>query len=152
MVEENYLIARRLGIIGLSQRAKSGIEKISTGDIIIFYISKKKTDSPSNDHSQRIRQFHGIARVSSTAFTSNDILWPVKGSKIYPYRVKVEFLSDASVDAKPLIEKLSFVRNTLYWALPLQKGYEEISPKDFELIQAAMEHSHPEVTPEKKEN
>jgi hypothetical protein len=38
-----------------------------------------------------------------------------------------------------LIDKLSFVTNTMYWALPLRKGYVEITPKDFETIQAAME-------------
>ena len=50
----------------------------------------------------------------------------------------VEFLADGRAEVRPLIEKLSFVTNTLYWALPLRKGYVEITLKDFETIQAAM--------------
>jgi hypothetical protein len=50
----------------------------------------------------------------------------------------VEFVSDAQAEARPLIEQLSFVTNTTLWALPFQKGYVEITPKDFETIQGAM--------------
>jgi predicted RNA-binding protein len=139
MVEENYLIAMRLGLIGLSNRAKRVIEQIAIDDMATFYIGKKKMDSPLNDLTQRVQQYRGIARVSSAPFESNEIVWPVSGAKIFPYRVKVQFLSDLKVDAKPLAEKLSFTRNMLYWALPFQKGYEEILSKDFEVIRAAME-------------
>jgi hypothetical protein len=40
---------------------------------------------------------------------------------------------------KESIEKLSFVMNTLFWALPLRQGYVEVTPKDFEMIQEAMQ-------------
>jgi len=67
------------------------------------------------------------------------VIWHVRGSEIFPYRRRIEFLSDASAQVRPLIEKLSFVTNTMYWALPLRKGYVEITPKDFATIQDVMQ-------------
>ncbi|HXH09160.1 MAG TPA: EVE domain-containing protein [Alphaproteobacteria bacterium] len=138
MSEDNYLIAKKQGLIGMSEQAKSAIHKITTGDIITFYISKKKVDAPPNDLTQRVREFRGIARVSGEVFESNDLIWNVRDKEIFPYRRKVDFLSDARAAVRPLIEKPSFVTNTIYWALPLRKGYVEISPKDFDMIQEAM--------------
>lgn len=77
--------------------------------------------------------------MSGETFESNDVIWHIRDSEIFPYRKAVEFLSEAKADVRPLIEKLSFVTNTMYWALPLRKGYVEITPKDFEIIRAVME-------------
>jgi hypothetical protein len=71
------------------------------------------------------------------AFESIDLIWRVREGEIFPHRRKIEFLADASTGVRPLINKLSFVTNTVYWALPFQKGYVEISQKDFEMIQQA---------------
>ena len=142
MSEDNCLIAKQQGLIGVSEQAKAAIHKIATEDMITFYISRKRVSSPPNDPAQRVQQFRGIARVSGEAFESNDLIWHVRESEIFPYRRRVEFLSDERVKARPLIEKLSFVTNTMYWALPLRKGYVEITRKDFEMIQGAMKAGH----------
>jgi hypothetical protein len=102
-------------------------------------ISKKTVDSPPNDPAHKVQRFRGIARVTGEAFESNELIWYIKAGEIFPHRRQVEFLSDASAGVRPLIDKLSFVTNTVYWALPFQKGYEEISPTDFETIQAALQ-------------
>jgi hypothetical protein len=107
--------------------------------MITFYINRKTVDSAPNDPAAKVRQFRGIARVSGEAFESDDAIWHVRDSEIFPYRRAVEFLSDAKADVRPLIEKPSFVTNTMYWALPLRKGYVEITPKDLQTIQATME-------------
>jgi hypothetical protein len=87
----------------------------------------------------KVQQFRGIARVSSEVFESDDRIWPARAGEIFRYRRRVEFLSDASADVRALIEKLSYVTNTLFWALPLRQGYVEVMPKDFETIQEAMQ-------------
>jgi predicted RNA-binding protein len=139
MSEDNYDIARQHGLIGMSERAGKAMQHIGLGDMIMFYINRKTVDSAPNDPAVKVQQFRGIARVSGEAFESDDVIWHVRDSEIFPYRRAVEFLSDAKADVRPLIEQLSFVTNTMYWALPLRKGYVEITPKDFEIIQAAME-------------
>jgi predicted RNA-binding protein len=139
MSEDNYEIAKHHGLIGMSERAVKAIHHIGVGDMITLYINRKTVDSAPNDPAAKVQQFRGIARVSGEAFESDDVIWHVRDSEIFPYRRAVEFLSDAKADVRPLIEKLSFVTNTMYWALPLRKGYVEITPKDPETIQATME-------------
>jgi predicted RNA-binding protein len=139
MSEDNYEIAKQHGLIGMSERAGKAIHHVGIGDMITFYINRKKVDSASNDSAARVQQFRGIARVRGEAFESNDLIWNVREGEIFPYRRPVEFLSDERADVRPLIEKLSFVTNTSYWALPLRRGYVEITAKDLATIQAAME-------------
>ena len=139
MSEDNYEIAKQHGLIGMSERAGKAIHHIGIGDMITFYINRKTIDALLNDHAAKVQQFRGIARVKGEAFESDDVIWHVRDSEIFPYRRAVEFLSDARVGVRPLIEKLSFVTNTMYWALPLRKGYVEITAKDFTTIQEAME-------------
>jgi predicted RNA-binding protein len=139
MSEDNYEVAKQHGLIGMSERAGKAIHHIGIGDMITFYVNRKTVDSLPNDPAAKVQEFRGIARVSGDAFESDDVIWHVRDSEIFPYRRAVEFLADANADVRPLIEKLSFVTNTMYWALPLRKGYVEITAKDFTTIQEAME-------------
>jgi predicted RNA-binding protein len=138
MSEDNYQIAKEQELIGMSERARAAIHKIAIGDMITFYISRKKVDSRYNDPAQKVQQFRGIARVNGDAVKSNDLIWHVRGEEIFPHRRKVEFLFDGQADARPLIDKLSFVTNAAFWALPFQKGSVEVTERDFEIIQRAM--------------
>jgi predicted RNA-binding protein len=138
MSEDNYEIARAHGLIGMSERAGKAIRRLDIGDMITFYINRKQVDSPPNDPATKVQQFRGIARVCGEAFESNDLIWNVREGEIFPYRRPVEFISDMRTGVRPLIEKLSFVTNTSYWALPLRRGYVEITAKDLATIQAAM--------------
>lgn len=79
-----------------------------------------------------------MARVTGEAFESNDLLWYVREGEIFPHRRTVEFLADGRAEARPLIERLSFVTNPTFWALPFRKGYVEVTQKDFETIHEAL--------------
>jgi predicted RNA-binding protein len=138
MSQDNYEVARKEGLIGMAERQRRAIQKIASGDMLMFYISKKTVDSPPNDPAHEVQQFRGIARVTGDAFESNELIWQIREEEIFPRRRQIEFLADGRTEARPLIDKLSFVGNTMYWALPFQKGYVEISAKDFATIQAAM--------------
>jgi predicted RNA-binding protein len=137
MSEDNYQIAKEQGLIGMSERAKTALQKIAISDMITFYINKKKVGSPPNDPTQRVQQFRGIARVSGEAVKSHDLIWHIREGEIFPYRRKVDFLADGKADVRPLINRLSFVTNLAFWALPLRKGYAEVTERDFEIIQEA---------------
>src|SRR5262249_14021244 len=115
------------------------IHRIGPSDMITFYINRKTVTSAPNNPTAKVQQFRGIAGVSGEAFESDDVIWHIRNSEIFPYRRPVEFLSYGRVDVKPLIEKLSFVTNTTYWALPLKRGYVEITAKDLATIQEAMD-------------
>ena len=145
MSEDNYEIARTQGLIGLAERHKTAMQKLAIGDIMTFYIGKKKVDSLPNDPAGKVQRFRGMARVTGDAFESNDLIWHVREGELFPHRRKVEFLADGSAEVRPLIARLSFVTNTAFWALPFRKGYAEVPQKDFDTIHEAMavasEHS-----------
>jgi predicted RNA-binding protein len=138
MSEDNYEIAKQQGLIGMAERQRRAMQKIAPGDMLTFYIGKKTVDSPPNDPAHKVQRFRGIARVTGEAFESNELIWHIREGEIFPHRRQVEFLADGSAGARPLIDKLSFVTNTAYWALPFQKGYVEIAQRDFQTLQEAM--------------
>jgi hypothetical protein len=86
MTEDNYLVAKERGLIGMSWAARRAIEQMNIGDIIIFYLSKKSIDSPQNDPAQRVQQFRGIAKMAGEAFESDEVIWPARGGRVFPYR------------------------------------------------------------------
>ncbi len=59
MSEDNYEIARTQGLIGLAERHKIAMRKFVIGDMMTFYISKKKVDSPVNDSAHK-RDLHAM--------------------------------------------------------------------------------------------
>jgi predicted RNA-binding protein len=139
MSEDNYMVAKQHGLIGMSERAGKTVHRIRMGDMATFYISRKRVDSDPTGPAAKVQQFRGIAKVIGEAFESNDLIWNIREGELFPHRRPVEFVSDMSASVRPLIEKLSFVTNTMYWALPLRRGYVEITAKDLATIQAAME-------------
>jgi hypothetical protein len=139
MSEDNYEIARARGLIGMSEHAARAIQRISVGDLIVFYINRKQVDSSPTDPAAKVQRFRGLAKVCGEAFESNDLIWHIREGELFPHRRPVEFLSDVSASVRPLIEQLSFATNTKYWALPLRRGYVEMTAKDFAAIQATME-------------
>src|SRR5438034_5416061 len=85
MSEDNYEIAKQHGLIGMSERAGKAIHHIGVGDMITFYINRKRIDAPLNDPAAKVQQFRGIARVSGEAFESDDVIWHVRDREIFPY-------------------------------------------------------------------
>ena len=139
MTEDNYLIAKQHSLLGITKYGKKMVYEMTIGDMFTFYISRKSVDSPANDPAHQIRKMRGIARVTGEAFESNEVIWSVRAGELFPYRRTVEFLSDTTASARLLLEELSYVTNTRYWALPLRKGYVEITQRDFDRIRAALQ-------------
>jgi hypothetical protein len=107
--EDNYLIAKKRGLIGITWRGKRAIYQMPISDIMTFYISKKRVDATRNNPSQRVQKIRGIARVTGEAFESNDVIWHVKPGELFPYRRQVEFLTDAIGDGRSLLRDFSYV-------------------------------------------
>jgi EVE domain len=138
MSEDNYLIAREHGIIGITEHGKRVIYHMALDDMITFYIPRKRVDSRPNDPTQHVRQLRGVAKVSWEAFETDEAIWHTRESEVFPHRRRVEFLSDATADGPSVLKGLSYVTNTAYWALPLRNGYVEITRTDFDKIQDAL--------------
>lgn len=135
MSEDNFEISKQHNLIGMRESKKIDLDKMQVGDEVVFYVPKKTIDSSSSDPANKIQAFKGIAEITSETFSSDESIWKPLGNDIFPHRKKVKFLeTDLNVPIRPLIEKLSFVTNTAWWALPLRRGYVEIEESDLELI------------------
>ncbi|MBC8234780.1 EVE domain-containing protein [bacterium] len=133
--EDNFEISKQHNLIGMSKTKKNDLDEMQVGDIVVFYIAKKTVDSSSSNPDSRVQAFKGIAEITSETISSDELIWKPRGNEIFPHRKQVKFLeTDLNVPIRPLIEKLSFVTNTIWWALPLRRGYVEIKESDLELI------------------
>jgi hypothetical protein len=84
MSEDNYEVAKHQGLIGMAERQRRAIQKLTTGDLRTFYISKKSVDSPPNDPAHKVQEFRGIARVTGDAFESDALIWHVREGGDFP--------------------------------------------------------------------
>ncbi|HEV8083592.1 MAG TPA: EVE domain-containing protein [Chitinophagaceae bacterium] len=107
---------------------KDLMSKPSKGDRIVYYSSKDKFENGKS-----LQTFTDIGEI-----IDSELYQPNTISKLKPYRRDVKY--DKSVDAeiRPLIEKLSFIKNKKRWGFYLISGFREISKGDFEIIQQAM--------------
>jgi predicted RNA-binding protein len=58
--------------------------------------------------------------------------------KFKPYRIDVHFSQCVEAPIKPLVERLSFIRNKTHWGAAFRFGYIKVSEGDFALIADAM--------------
>lgn len=108
--------------------AKTRLRKPARGDGMIFY-------SPRNAlHGGRpVRQFTALATITGTqpyqAHVSEDF---------HPWRLAAKFHHCNPVDAKPLVNHLSFITDPQHWGLPFRRGLFTIPRADFDTIAAHM--------------
>ncbi len=105
--QSNYEIALEKGIWAYK---KSGIaKKIKNGDILIFYV---------ND----LSAFTAIATVEGDSYNSPSIIWDDEQKAnqiIYPFQIKIKIILQGQVDARELVNRLSFIKNKVKWGMYL---------------------------------
>jgi predicted RNA-binding protein len=131
----NFERTRALGFTmhGLKSTRRKMAAGIKPGDRLIFYLTGMK-------------QFAGIARVTSEMFEDHMPIWssPKKPAEDYPYRVRIEpeivLNPDAYVDARPLAERMTYTRKwpRENWTLAFQGNLHRIPPEDYDLIAGAL--------------
>ncbi|MFZ7086845.1 EVE domain-containing protein [Curtobacterium sp. RRHDQ10] len=98
------------------------------GDEMLFY-------SPRTDlmGGRPVRQFTAWATITGEepyqAHVSEDF---------HPWRLAASFHPWRPVDAKPLVDELSFIADPTHWGLPFRHGLFRIPERDFNTIVASM--------------
>jgi predicted RNA-binding protein len=122
----------RKGIEGGFAQAGHGrkdfMSKPSKGDWVIYYSAKEEFEN-----SKPLQKFTAIGQV-----LDHEPYQPDAHSDFKPYRRDVSFKENQEADIRPLIEKLSFIKNKKRWGFYLIRGFREISKDDFEVIKHAM--------------
>jgi|SRR5215831_4714197 len=123
------------GFCQLCHGRAAPLKKMSKGDWIIYYSSKE-----SFDGMEPCQQFTAIGEV-----VGEDIYEFPMTPDFVPHRRDVLFLAAHCIDIRPLINRLSFIRDKGNWGSAFRFGHLEIPRTDFEVIAMKMTGIDPTV-------
>lgn len=107
---------------------KNYISKPSKDDWVVFYSSKDKIENGKS-----LQKFTAIGQV-----IDEKPYQPSTSGDFKPYRRNVKFQKVEETEIRPLLERLTFIRNKKKWGFYLISGFREISEEDFNVIKDAM--------------
>lgn len=116
------------GFIQLNHGKKAPLQRLHAGDVLAIY--SPRTDYPDGEP---LQSFTAIGTVISAEIYQVEMTPAFK-----PYRVDVKFLKCQEAPIKPLIRKLSFIKNKTHWGAAFRFGQFKVPPADFLLIAKAV--------------
>jgi hypothetical protein len=116
------------GFCQLCHGKAAAMRKMSPGDWIIYYSPRSEMRG-----GEPVQAFTAIGRVKEGAPYPFDM-----GGGFVPTRRDVDFLPCRAAPIRPLVERLSFIRNKRSWGAAFRFGHLEIPEADFRLIADAM--------------
>lgn len=129
---EHVLRGVALGIVQTSHGAKSGIQRMSPGDGLVYYSAK--TAYPDGDP---LREFTAIGRVAEGDPWQADESAMMAG--FHPWRRRVEYDESAHpTPIAPLLEVLELTRGVRNWGMIMRRGQVEVTARDFGVIATEM--------------
>lgn len=124
----HVLIGVRGGFIQLNHGRKSAVQRLKAGDRLVVY-------SPRTDHPDgaALQAFTAIGTVTTGEVYTVDL-----SPGFTPHRVDVAFEPCREAPIKPLIERLSFIKDKQHWGAAFRFGHLGIGEADFRLIESVM--------------
>lgn len=104
------------------------LKRMAVGDGLIYYSSKEKFGEEA-----LCQQFTAIGEVVGSEVYSFEMF-----PGFIPYRKDIRFFVARDIPIRPLIERLSFIKDKTHWGHAFRFGHLEIPQQDFELIAADM--------------
>ena len=104
------------------------LKRMAVGDGLIYYSSKEKFGEDA-----LCQQFTGIGEVTGSEVYQFEML-----PGFVPYRRDIRFFAAKDVPIRPLIERLTFIKDKTRCGYAFRFGHLEIPRADFELIAAEM--------------
>ncbi len=126
--KDHVLAGIKKGIAQAGHGRKNLVNKLSKGDWIVYYSSKDKMGN-----NEPYQKFTAIGKVAD-----DEPHQPTTKENLRPYRRNIEYSKCEEADIKPLLEKLSFIKNKKRWGFYLISGFREIPEHDFNVIKKAM--------------
>ena len=104
------------------------LQRMQTGDWIIYYSPKEIFQGKSP-----CQKFTAIGRVAGDSVYTFEM-----SPGFVPHRRDIDFINASEVSIRPLIERLSFIKNKHSWGYSFRFGHLEIGREDFSIIADAM--------------
>lgn len=125
---EHVLRGLEQGIVQTNHGAKTGIQRMSPGDGLVYY--SPKTSYPEGDP---LREFTAIGTIADGE------PWQETQGDFHPWRRRVDYDRTAtSTPIAPLLEVLELTRGNSNWGYIMRRGLVEISEVDFRVIAKQM--------------
>lgn len=113
---------------GVPVRFKKQVQKMDIGDKVVLYIMKAQ-------------KFGAITRIAGEYYEDNTKVW-LDDDEMWAARRKQEpeiiLEDDEFIDAKRLVNDLSFVKRKEHWGAYFQGSIKQIPEEDFKLIESEM--------------
>jgi predicted RNA-binding protein len=104
------------------------LKRMAVGDGLIYYSSKEKFGDDA-----LCQQFTAIGEVVGSEVYAFEMF-----PGFVPYRRDISFFEAKDIPIRPLIERLSFIKDKTRWGYAFRFGHLEIPRADYELIAAEM--------------
>ena len=129
---EHVLQGIELGIVQTNHGVRSGIQRMSPGDGLVFY--SPKTAYPDGDP---LRQFTGVGFVAEGEPWQEPVPVDDEGG-IHPWRRAVRFVAATATPIAPLLDELELTRGNRNWGFIMRRGQLAITQRDFDVIARQM--------------
>ena len=116
------------GFIQLNHGKKAPVQRLKAGDRIALY--SPRTDYPDGAALQAFTAL-GIVR-------SGQVYQVEMSADFKPYRVDVDFLAATEAPIRPLLSRLSFIKDKTHWGAAFRFGFLRVPEDDFTLVSDAM--------------
>ncbi len=127
--EQNWKVVKEKNVWGLPKGRENSIKRVKKGDKAFIYLMQEAT----KDRTIPTR-IVGLFEVESDPFTSSERIFK---DRLYPNRVRLKpilVLERKYLEFKPLVPKLSFIKNKLRWSGYFRSGLVKIPERDYNLI------------------
>jgi len=126
--KDNWRIIRRELIWGASRRFKGRVEKISVGDKIVFYVTPASIG--------------GIFEAITPMFEETRKIFA--SEEVFPCRIKLKplIVPKEPISFRPLIPRLSFIRDKKRWSAYIRLPVREIPVNDYNVILWYLRREH----------
>lgn len=131
--DDNWPTVRGKHIWGLPEGRENLINRLAKGDYLFIYLMSSRRGDVLLPP-----RITGLFQVASKPYRDSKRIF--KG-RLYPNRVKLKpiLIPKKPVEFKPLVPKLTFIKNKQFWAAHLRSGLTKISEQDFKLLKEALE-------------
>ena len=125
---EHVMIGVKGGFIQLNHGKRAPLQRLAASDGVVFY--SPRTSYPDGEP---LQSFTAIGRIKT-----GEVYQVEMTSKFKPFRADVKFLKAKEASIRPLIDRLSFIKDKSHWGARFRFGHLNIPEVDFALIAAAM--------------
>jgi len=125
------------GFIQLNHGKRAPLQRMQAGDLIALY--SPRTAYPDGEP---LQAFTALGVIGT-----GEVYQVEMSADFKPYRVDVEFLGAREAPIRPLIGRLSFIKDKTHWGAAFRFGYTKASADDMALIAEHMGLRLPVASP-----